>query len=130
GQVQPRKRLDTFIDLAHQMPDVYFMWVGGMPFGKLAADNAHMTQLMKTAPQNAIFPGIVDLKDIPAYYKASDIFLLPSVQETFGLVVVEAAAAGLPVVLRRLPDYKDTFGNDAWQCSEDEFEPAIRELAT
>jgi glycosyltransferase involved in cell wall biosynthesis len=51
------------------------------------------------------FLGRVSDEDLPAYYQASDAFVLPSIArtETFGVVQVEAMAAGLPVVSTRLP---------------------------
>lgn len=113
GQVQPRKRIDDFLAAATQLPEVHFVWVGGMPFGKVAADNRKLEQMMSQAPANVSFPGIVPLDDMPAYYHAADMFWLPSEQETFGLVVVEAAASGLPVLLRDIPDYQETFRADA-----------------
>jgi glycosyltransferase involved in cell wall biosynthesis len=46
--------------------------------------------------------GIVPPAEIDAYYAASDIFVLPSMfQETFGLVILEAFSAGLPVIAFR-----------------------------
>jgi 1,2-diacylglycerol-3-alpha-glucose alpha-1,2-galactosyltransferase len=128
GQVQPRKRVDSFVSAARALPDVHFIWVGGMPFGKLAAKSAQMTKLIQEAPENVSFPGIISLEDMPAYYHAADLFWLPSDQETFGLVVVEAAAAGLPVMLRDLSDYDDTFGHDALRVDEAGFVPAIQKL--
>lgn len=113
GQVQPRKRVDSFFEAAKQLPDVYFVWIGGIPFGKVAAASGEMASMMKNPPKNVIFPGIVPLEKMPSYYHAADMFFLPSDQETFGLVVIEAAAAGLPVMLRDIPDYDDTFGADA-----------------
>jgi 1,2-diacylglycerol-3-alpha-glucose alpha-1,2-galactosyltransferase len=113
GQVQPRKRVSDMLAVAKKMPDVRFVWVGGMPFGGLAADNAKMKRMMENAPANVKFAGIVPLEDIGSYYHAADAFWLPSIQETFGLVVVEAAASGLPIILRDIPDYDATFGNDA-----------------
>lgn len=127
GQVQPRKRVDDFVAVAKQLPDMQFVWVGGMPFGKIAADNKAMQRMMDTAPDNVLFTGIIDHADVKAYYQASDVFWLPSEQETFGLVVVEAAAVGLPVVLRDIPDYKETFADLATLCSIDN---TVRVLAS
>lgn len=47
----------------------------------------------------ARFPGFVNQKDLPALYAASDIFVLPSEDEPWGLAVNEAMCAGLPVVV-------------------------------
>ena len=51
------------------------------------------------------FVGRVADADLPAYYQASDVFVLPSIARTeaFGVVQVEAMAAGLPVVSTSLP---------------------------
>ncbi|HET7630284.1 MAG TPA: glycosyltransferase, partial [Candidatus Saccharimonadales bacterium] len=109
GQVQPRKRIDSFVVAAKRLPDMKFTWVGGMPFKRVAADYDKMNRLMKAAPANANFTGVIELEAVKDYYHAADAFLLPSSQETFGLVVIEAAASGLPVVVRDIQDYDETF---------------------
>lgn len=129
GQVQPRKRLDTFIAVATSLPNITFVWVGGMPFKAAAADGADMKRLIKNAPNNVMFPGILPLDEMVAYYHAANIFMLPSEQETFGLVIVEAAAADLPVVLRNNPEYETTFAGNVLMFDDDaEATAAIKSL--
>jgi 1,2-diacylglycerol-3-alpha-glucose alpha-1,2-galactosyltransferase len=118
GQVQPRKRVDSLIEAAAALPDVHFVWLGGMPFGVVAADAAQMKKMMAVKTDNMHFPGIISHQDMVSYYRAADLFWLPSDQETFGLVIVEAAAAGLPILLRQIPDYDETFGQDACYASD------------
>ena len=45
--------------------------------------------------------------DLVAVYQAADAFIFPSLIETFGIVLVEAMAAGLPVVTTRAPGCRD-----------------------
>lgn len=128
GQVQPRKRVDLFVQAAEVLPDVHFVWVGGIPFKHAAADYSAMKRLMETPLPNLHFPGMVDLEHMPQYYHAADLFWLPSIQETFGLVVVEAAASGLPVLLRDIPDYGQTFGAYAAMGDDATFVATIERL--
>ncbi len=44
------------------------------------------------------FHGFKQKDDLPKHYAAADVFVFPSLQEIFGLVMVEAAAAGLPII--------------------------------
>ena len=48
---------------------------------------------------DVVFPGFVNQSELPGVYAASDVFVLPSDNEPWGLVVNEAMCAGLPVVL-------------------------------
>ena len=59
------------------------------PYLKMAKDFGISDQV--------VFAGITD--EVEAYYLASDLFVMPSRMDTFGLVVLEAMAAGLPVVI-------------------------------
>ena len=128
GQVQPRKRVDTFINIAQKMPDVEFIWIGGMPFGRVASDQVAMQKLIDQAPDNVRFTGVVSLEEVRQYLAAGDVFVMTSEQETFGLAIVEAAASGLPVVLRDIRDYDHTFRPYATLCDESGFVTVIKDL--
>jgi len=47
------------------------------------------------------FPGFIPERRLPAVYSESDVFVLPSVSEPFGITVLEAAAAGVPAVISK-----------------------------
>ncbi len=46
-----------------------------------------------------VFAGVTD--EVEKYYAAGDVFAMPSVYDTFGMVVLEAMACGLPVIITR-----------------------------
>ena len=55
------------------------------------------------------FAGVT--REIEKYYFASDIFAMPSVYDTFGMAVLEAMAAGLPVIISRTVGARDLVNN-------------------
>lgn len=128
GQVQPRKRLDIFIKMAETLPDEQFVWVGGIPFKQLGADYAKMQKLMESAPKNLRITGVIPHEQVRDYLLAADVFCLPAEQENHPMCVLEAASAGLPIILRDIPEYNDTFGNDAIRVLDDGFIDAVEML--
>jgi glycosyltransferase involved in cell wall biosynthesis len=59
------------------------------------------TSCRKHGLQNVVFVGFKQPTELPPYYGLADVFVLPSLSETWGTVVNEALAAGLPVVVSR-----------------------------
>ena len=55
--------------------------------------------ILKKGMSNALFPGYLHGDDLYTAYASSDIFLFPSRTETFGNVVQEAIASGLPAIV-------------------------------
>jgi 1,2-diacylglycerol-3-alpha-glucose alpha-1,2-galactosyltransferase len=128
GQVQPRKRLDIFIDMARALPEVTFIWVGGIPFKQLGADYRSMQKLIENLPKNVSVTGVVPHEKVKDYLMAADIFCLPAEQENHPMCVLEAAGAQLPIIVRDIPEYDDTFGDDAIRCTDDTFLSAVTML--
>lgn len=120
GQVQPRKRLDTFFAMARALPDARFFWVGGIPFKHMGAEYAKMQKMIDAAPENVEITGVIPLSEVRKYYAAADVFVLPAIQENHPMCVLEAAGAGLPIVLRDIPQYDDTFRGSALMADSDE----------
>lgn len=55
--------------------------------------------LKDMANENIIFEGVIQNKHIREYYLSKDVLILPSISETWGLVVEEALFFGMPVIV-------------------------------
>lgn len=126
GQIQPRKKFDTFIKVAKQMPDVQFIWIGGIPFKAAGADFAKLSLMIKKAPSNVLITDVIPLEQAQVYMKAGDLMFMPSIQETFGLAIIEGAACDMPVIVRDIHDYDATFGDLVIRSDEAHFVDTIR----
>ncbi len=95
---------DTIRALSHLPDNVRFVVAG-------TGDDKEKLETIAREAQVADrvqFVGHVDHRELPAYYKASDIFVRPSIIEGFGNAFVEAFAAGIPVVATAvggIPDF-------------------------
>lgn len=77
--------------------------------GDESPEEHHLRDLCKELgiQDRVLFAGRIDQRDLPPYYSASDVLVLPSEYESFGLVALEALACGTPVVatpVGALPD--------------------------
>jgi glycosyltransferase-like protein len=68
---------------------------------------ARLSELGLVEGRDILLLGTVSEADLGAWYRAADAFAFPSVKEGFGLVVLEALAAGLPVVASDIPVFAE-----------------------
>lgn len=69
----------------------------------LIGDGPEKVKYQKFVHQNKIkskvyLTGFINQKELPKYYKVGDVFVLPSIEENYGLVINEAMACGLPII--------------------------------
>jgi glycosyltransferase involved in cell wall biosynthesis len=64
----------------------------------IVGDGPARNELRRRAPENVVFTGYLSGTALAATYASADVFAFPSDTETFGNVVLEAMASGLPVV--------------------------------
>jgi glycosyltransferase involved in cell wall biosynthesis len=88
-----RKRIDLLLEAARSLEDR----IPGFEL-RIVGDGPERRRLHARAPHSAKFLGTVSRGDLALEYKRCDVFCLPSVQEGFGIVFLEAMAAGCAIV--------------------------------
>ncbi len=123
GLVIPRKGIDTFLAMAEKFPEYEFVW-----FGKIY-NKIMVKSLPKILPSNVKFTGFV--QDSLAAFNIIDIFIFPSYEENQGMVILEAAAVGLPIIVRDILTYVPWLKNNE-NClkakNDEEFAICIKNL--
>lgn len=121
GHYIERKGILEFIEMARKMPEVQFLW-----FGYTAPEliPARVQKAIADAPENVRFPGYITPEELRCAYQGCDLFCFMSHEETEGIVVLEALACEIPVLVRDIPVYADwlTNGVNAYKANDtDEF---------
>lgn len=102
GRVSKEKNLDLLVAALQRLRSK-----GAPPFRPLiVGDGPYMAEMRKLLP-DGIFTGYLDGEDLAAAYASADAFLFPSTTDTFGNVILEAQASGLPVVVSDIGGPRD-----------------------
>lgn len=116
GRVSSEKNLEGFLDL-------------DLPGTKLVVGDGPQRRDYETRYPDAVFVGYKTGEDLARHYSAADVFVFPSRFETFGLVVLEALACGLPVAALPVHGPMDILaGSSAGVLDEDLRAAALRAL--
>ena len=109
GQVQYRKGVLDFIEVAKKLPEIDFVWAGGFSFKSLTAGYEELKKIMQQPPSNVRFLGIIPREKMKELYHGCDVFFLPSFDELMPMSVLEAAVCDKPILLRDLELYQPVF---------------------
>lgn len=128
GRIAPEKNLAlavrAFRAVQAVRPRARFVWVGDGPArARLAADNPDF-----------VFAGVRRGDDLASHYASGDLFVFPSLTETFGNVTLEAMASGVATVAFDYGAAREHIDGPAVGCAvpcgdEAGFIAAVRELA-
>ena len=92
GQFIYRKGFDLLLEAVKDLKDTTTCIIGGSPTSE------YKDIISKYKMKNVVFPGFFSKERLREYYRAADIFVLPTREDIWGLVVNEAMACGLPVI--------------------------------
>jgi glycosyltransferase involved in cell wall biosynthesis len=95
GRISKEKNLHLLVEvyksLMEKHKDIQFVFVGDGPYLK------ELQGMMEGLP--AVFTGYKEGEELSAIYAGCDLFVFPSATDTFGNVVLEAQASGVPVIV-------------------------------
>src|SRR5690625_1923605 len=98
GSFDHRKGIERLIEAVEGLDDVYVICAGK---GRLTPNS-----------DRCLYQSPVYHKDLPYFYSASDIFVLPTLNEGCANVIIEAMACGLPIVSSNLPFNDDILDDE------------------
>lgn len=104
GRVAVEKSIDDFLEL-------------DLPGTKVVVGDGPQLESFRKAFPDAHFPGAKSGEELARYYAQSDVFVFPSRTDTFGLVMLEALASGVPVAGYPVPGPLDVLGDRACRKS-------------
>ncbi len=127
GRIEPLKGIDVLIGAAaqlHEDENFRVLIVGGD-----SRADAEVAQLKALAERLGVdhhisFVGAVEHDELPLYYNAADVCVVPSYYESFGMVAIESMACGTPVVASRVGGLASTISDGetgyliSWRCPE------------
>jgi glycosyltransferase involved in cell wall biosynthesis len=103
GRLVPQKNQDVLIRALANVPEAHLVVAGG----GVNEDGYRTLAAALGVTDRLHLLGEIEPERIPDLYAAADVFLFPSIWETFGLAAFEAALNGIPLVVADLPALRE-----------------------
>jgi glycosyltransferase involved in cell wall biosynthesis len=112
GNFGTKRRYEMTINILNKLniQNCLFIHIGAIGDEEYYKKIKKLVKIKKLESQT-LFLGAKPLKDIIPYYQCADVFLLTSHDESFGIPIIEAMAAGLPVVTTKVGVVEDAIQN-------------------
>ncbi|MBR3372100.1 MAG: glycosyltransferase family 1 protein [Rhodobacteraceae bacterium] len=117
GRIAPEKSLETFLSLDEQALGPHRKVIVG--------DGPALGSLQRAFP-DAEFCGKLEGNALAEVYRRADVFVFPSRTDTFGIVLIEALASGLPIAAHDAPGPRDIVTEPSLGSLDDDLACAIR----
>jgi glycosyltransferase involved in cell wall biosynthesis len=111
GRVAVEKNVEAFLTLDH-------------PGTKVVVGDGPARESLQARFPEALFLGLLGGQELASAYRAADVFVFPSLTDTFGLVMIEAMACGTPVAAFPVTGPIDVL-NPAVGCMDEELGRAV-----
>jgi D-inositol-3-phosphate glycosyltransferase len=127
GRVEPLKGLELLLHTTAQLEtceQVKVLVVGGAANPDMEIDRIRCLARNLKVDEVFDFVGRVDQEELPFYYNAADVCVVPSYYESFGLAALESMACGTPVVATRVGGLSTIIQHGrtgylkSWRCPE------------
>lgn len=130
GQVQTRKGVLDFLEVAKKNPDLKFVWAGGFSFGAITDGYKQLKEAIEDPGDNVIFTGIIEREKMNEIYNMANVLFMPSYNELFPMSILEACSCNTPLLLRDLDLYeKILFVDYAKGKNNQEFSQLLKKMA-
>lgn len=113
GRIAIEKNIRAFLDLP----------VEG---SKVVVGQGPQLNALKRLYPDVLFTGAKTGRELGDHFRSADVFVFPSLTDTFGLVIVEAMACGLPVAGYDVAGPRDILTDDALGAVDRDLEAAVK----
>ena len=105
GRIDPLKGIDRLLTALPRLDtrqNLKLLVIGGDEDSPTEVEKLQRLSQRLHIQDAVTFAGIVEQKELPVYYSAADVCVIPSYYESFGLVALESLACGTPIVATKV----------------------------